>query len=38
MVFELLAELQRAHHKTIVMVGQNAKKGLEFADRLFLGG
>ena len=32
MVFELLAELQRREGKTIVMVEQNAKKGLEFAD------
>ena len=32
MVFELLADLQTVHGKTIVMVEQNAKKGLEFAD------
>ena len=32
MVFEILAELQRKEGKTIVMVEQNAKKGLEFAD------
>jgi branched-chain amino acid transport system ATP-binding protein len=32
MVFELLEELQTVHGKTIVMVEQNAKKGLEFAD------
>ena len=31
-VFEILAGLQRKDHKTIVMVEQNAKKGLEFAD------
>src|SRR5438132_11911037 len=33
MVFEILADLQRAEGKTIVMVEQNAKKGLAFADR-----
>ncbi len=32
MVFEILDDLQRAEGKTIVMVEQNAKKGLEFAD------
>ena len=32
MVFEILADLQRRDGKTIVMVEQNAKKGLEFAD------
>jgi branched-chain amino acid transport system ATP-binding protein len=32
MVFELLEELQHRDGKTIVMVEQNAKKGLEFAD------
>jgi branched-chain amino acid transport system ATP-binding protein len=32
MVFEILGELQHADGKTIVMVEQNAKKGLEFAD------
>ena len=32
MVFEILADLQRREGKTIVMVEQNAKKGLEFAD------
>ncbi|MBX6320244.1 MAG: ABC transporter ATP-binding protein [Rhodospirillaceae bacterium] len=32
MVFEILAELQRQAGKTIVLVEQNAKKGLEFAD------
>jgi len=31
-VFEILADLQKAEGKTIVMVEQNAKKGLEFAD------
>ncbi|ROR34581.1 ABC transporter ATP-binding protein [Inmirania thermothiophila] len=32
MVFEILDELRRRDRKTIVMVEQNAKKGLEFAD------
>lgn len=32
MVFEILDELQHTEGKTIVMVEQNAKKGLEFAD------
>ncbi len=32
MVFEILEDLQRAEGKTIIMVEQNAKKGLEFAD------
>jgi branched-chain amino acid transport system ATP-binding protein len=32
MVFEILDDLQRNEHKTIVMVEQNAKKGLSFAD------
>ncbi len=32
MVFEILADLQRKEGKAIVMVEQNAKKGLEFAD------
>ncbi|MEO0957704.1 MAG: ABC transporter ATP-binding protein [Pseudomonadota bacterium] len=32
MVFEILADLQQVEGKTIVMVEQNAKKGLEFAD------
>ncbi|MCC6213087.1 MAG: ATP-binding cassette domain-containing protein [Burkholderiales bacterium] len=32
MVFELLARLQYEDGKTILMVEQNAKKGLEFAD------
>jgi branched-chain amino acid transport system ATP-binding protein len=32
MVFEILGDLQRNEGKTIVMVEQNARKGLEFAD------
>jgi branched-chain amino acid transport system ATP-binding protein len=32
MVFEILSDLQRSQGKTIVLVEQNAKKGLEFAD------
>ena len=32
MVFEILADLQHRDGKTIIMVEQNAKKGLEFAD------
>ena len=32
MVFEILADLQRSEGKAIVIVEQNAKKGLEFAD------
>ncbi|MGI9384755.1 MAG: ABC transporter ATP-binding protein [Methyloligellaceae bacterium] len=32
MVFEILDDLQNVEGKTIVMVEQNAKKGLEFAD------
>ena len=32
MVFEILEDLQRKDGKTIVMVEQNAKKGLDFAD------
>lgn len=32
MVFEILNDLQRNEGKTILMVEQNAKKGLEFAD------
>lgn len=32
MVFDILDDLQRKDGKTIVMVEQNAKKGLEFAD------
>jgi branched-chain amino acid transport system ATP-binding protein len=31
-VFEILADLKQAEGKTIIMVEQNAKKGLEFAD------
>jgi branched-chain amino acid transport system ATP-binding protein len=31
-VFEILADLQQREAKTIIMVEQNAKKGLEFAD------
>jgi len=31
-VFEILDDLQRTDGKTIIMVEQNAKKGLEFAD------
>jgi branched-chain amino acid transport system ATP-binding protein len=31
-VFEILDDLRRAEGKTIIMVEQNAKKGLEFAD------
>ena len=32
MVFEILDDLQRRDGKTIIMVEQNAKKGLAFAD------
>lgn len=32
MVFEILDDLQHKEGKTILMVEQNAKKGLEFAD------
>ena len=32
MVFEILGDLQQRDGKTIVIVEQNAKKGLEFAD------
>lgn len=32
MVFEILADLQKAQGKTIIMVEQNAKRGLDFAD------
>ena len=32
MVFEILRDLQQNEKKTIIMVEQNAKKGLEFAD------
>jgi branched-chain amino acid transport system ATP-binding protein len=31
-VFDILDELQQTENKTIIMVEQNAKKGLEFAD------
>jgi branched-chain amino acid transport system ATP-binding protein len=31
-VFEILTDLQKVEGKTIIMVEQNAKKGLEFAD------
>ena len=32
MVFEILSDLQKTDGKTIILVEQNAKKGLEFAD------
>lgn len=32
MVFEILGDLQHSENKTIIMVEQNAKKGLEFSD------
>jgi branched-chain amino acid transport system ATP-binding protein len=32
MVFEILGDLQKKEGKTIIMVEQNAKRGLEFAD------
>ena len=32
MVFEILGDLQKSEGKTIIMVEQNAKKGLEFCD------
>ena len=32
MVFEILDDLQKVEKKTIILVEQNAKKGLEFAD------
>jgi branched-chain amino acid transport system ATP-binding protein len=32
MVFDILGDLQHNHGKTIIMVEQNAKKGLEFSD------
>ena len=32
MVFDILGDLQKNDGKTIIMVEQNAKKGLEFAD------
>lgn len=36
MVFEILDDLQRSEGKTIIMVEQNAKKGLEFADLAYV--
>ena len=32
MVFEILGDLQKNEKKTIILVEQNAKKGLQFAD------
>ena len=32
MVFEILYDLQKNENKTIILVEQNAKKGLEFSD------
>jgi branched-chain amino acid transport system ATP-binding protein len=32
MVFEILHDLQHTEGKTIIMVEQNAKKGLDFSD------
>ena len=32
MVFEILGDLQNTEGETIIVVEQNAKKGLEFAD------
>jgi branched-chain amino acid transport system ATP-binding protein len=32
MVFEILEDLQKNEGKTIIMVEQNAKRGLEFSD------
>ena len=32
MVFEILRDLQQNEKKTIILVEQNAKKGLEFSD------
>ena len=32
MVFEILGDLQKKEKKTIILVEQNAKKGLQFAD------
>jgi branched-chain amino acid transport system ATP-binding protein len=32
MVFDILGDLQKKEGKTIIMVEQNAKRGLEFAD------
>ncbi|GJL82130.1 MAG: ABC transporter ATP-binding protein [marine bacterium B5-7] len=36
MVFDILDDLQHSEGKTIVMVEQNAKKGLEFADLAYV--
>jgi branched-chain amino acid transport system ATP-binding protein len=36
MVFEILDDLQNNEGKTIIMVEQNAKKGLEFADIVYV--
>ena len=36
MVFEILDELQHTDGKTIIMVEQNTKKGLEFADIVYV--
>ena len=36
MVFEILVDLQRSEGKAIVMVEQNARKGLQFADAGYL--
>ncbi len=40
MVFEILDDLRKAEGKTIIMVEQNAKKGLELTDiwRVFMSG
>lgn len=32
MVFEMLADLQKSEGKTVIMIEQNAKRGLQFAD------
>lgn len=32
MVFEILADLQKSEGKTVIMIEQNAKRGLQFAD------
>ena len=32
MIFDMLRELRDAHGKTLILVEQNARKGLEFAD------
>ena len=36
MVFEILGDLQKNEKKTIILVEQNAKKGLEFADIVYV--